>query len=139
MICRKISLSKQHQLLPRPAKTAREYSMKFDSEGFGRRLKEYRIKNHLSQEELAEKIDAVPSSVSHLENGTHAPSLKTLIRLCSAMNIGVDALLCDSLPVTDFYLDKDIASLLADCSKREKQILKDIIIVTKQTLRKYPL
>lgn len=111
--------------------------MKFDSEGFGRRLKEHRIKNHLSQEELSEKIDAVPSSVSHLENGTHAPSLKTLIKLCTALDIGVDALLCDSLPVTGLYLDKDIASLLADCTKREKQILKDILVVTKQTLRKH--
>ena len=109
--------------------------MIFDEQGFGRRLKEYRLKNHLTQEALAEKIDTATSSISHLENGTHTPSLKTLIKLCNALNIGVDDLLADSLPVRSVHLDSDIADLLSDCSPSEKQILKDIIITTKKTLR----
>ena len=44
----------------------------------GERLKEARIKKHMTQEELSEKIDSATSSISHLENGTHSPSLKTL-------------------------------------------------------------
>ncbi len=95
------------------------------------------MKNHLTQEALAEKIDTATSSVSHLENGTHQPSLKTLINLCSALNIGVDDLLADSLPAQSVHLDQDIAELLSDCTPSEKRILKDIIITTKKTIRTY--
>lgn len=109
--------------------------MVFDAAGFGTRLKHHRIKNHLTQDDLAEKIDTATSSISHLENGTHSPSLKTLIKLCNALNIGVDDLLADSLPVRESYLDKDIADLLADCNASEKQIIKDIIITTKKSIR----
>ncbi len=109
--------------------------MEFDAGGFGRRLKQYRIKNHLTQEELAEKINTATSSVSHLENGTHSPSLKTLISLCAVLEIGVDDLLADSLPAKSVYLDGDIAEQLADCSPAEKQIIADIVTELKRTLR----
>ena len=109
--------------------------MTFDAKSFGERLKQFRIKNHLTQDELAEKIDTATSSVSHLENGTHSPSLKTLIKLCKALNTGVDDLLADSLPVRGQYLDHDIAELLSDCTPNEKRILRDIIATAKKTLR----
>ena len=89
----------------------------------------------MTQEELAESIDTATSSISHLENGTHNPSLKTLINLCEVLNIGVDDLLADSLPVESAHLDTDISELLADCTPKEKQIIKDIVIATKKTLR----
>lgn len=110
----------------------------FDSAAFGRRLKAIRKKSGLTQEQLAGRIGTVTSSVSHLENGTHAPSLHTLLKLCDVFNIGVDELLADSLPVKSAYLDKDIAELLADCSPEEKQMIKEIITVTLKTLREYP-
>ena len=109
--------------------------MQFDEQGFGRRLRQFRVKNHLTQEALAERIDTATSSVSHLENGTHMPSLRTLIKLCNVLNIGVDDLLADSLPVKSAHLDSDIAELLEDCTPSEKQIFKEIIITTKKTLR----
>lgn len=42
----------------------------FNAARFGEKLKKYRLKKHLSQMELAEKIDLQTSSASHLENGT---------------------------------------------------------------------
>ena len=109
--------------------------MNFDINGFGRRLKHYRILNHMTQEALAEQVETATSSISHLENGTHTPSLKTLIKLCNVLNIGVDDLLADSLPIRNSYLDKDIEELLSDCKPSEKQIIKDIIITTKKAIR----
>lgn len=109
----------------------------FDAADFGKRLKDFRIKNHMTQEQLADKIGTVTSSISHLENGTHAPSLNTLLRLCNVFGIGVDELLSDSLPVKSNYLDKDIAELISDCTPLEKQMIKEIISVTLSTLRNY--
>ena len=109
--------------------------MLFDAEGFGRRLKQFRVKNHLTQAALAELIDTETSSVSHLENGTHSPSLNTLIRICNALEIGVDDLLADSLPNRSLYLDMDIAKVLENCSNYEKQVIRDVIIALKKSMR----
>lgn len=110
----------------------------FNATQFGKRLKKYRNKKHLSQMQLSELIGSSPASISHLENGTHSPSLETLIKLSTALGVGIDELLADSLPaVTNIHLDKDIAELLSDCTLQEKKILKDIISVTKKTLREH--
>lgn len=102
----------------------------------GERLKEARIKKHMTQEELSEKIDSATSSISHLENGTHSPSLKTLIKICNVLEIGIDALLCDSLSaISSSYLDKDFEKLLSDCTVQEKKLLLRILEVTKKTIR----
>ena len=103
----------------------------------GARLKRYRQKAHLTQEQLAEKIDVATSTIAHAENGTSKPSLPLLLKAANALNITLDQLVCDSLPVAETYLEKDIADLLSDCSLTEKQVIRDIIIATKDTLRKY--
>lgn len=108
----------------------------FNADKFGEKLKKYRIKNHLSQMELAEKIGSATSSVSHLENGTHSPSLETLLRLSQVLNIGIDEMLYDSLPsVKDYHLDKDIQKLFSGCSADEKELLIRILETVKKTLR----
>lgn len=103
----------------------------------GKRLKRYRQKAHLTQEMLADKIDVATSTIAHAENGTSKPSLPLILKVANALNVTVDQLLCDSLPVAETYLEKDIADLLADCSIREKQIIHDIISATKETFRKH--
>ncbi|MCR5398491.1 MAG: helix-turn-helix domain-containing protein [Lachnospiraceae bacterium] len=110
--------------------------MEFDAEGFGMRLKQHRIRNHLTQKALAELINTNTSSISHLENGTHSPSLNTLIKLCSVLEIGVDDLLADSLPNRDVFLDMDISKLLSNCTEFEKQVIRDVIIALKKSLKK---
>lgn len=103
----------------------------------GQRIKKYRIKTHLTQEQLSDKIDVATSTIAHAESGTSKPSLPLLIKLANALNVSLDQLICDSLPVAETYIEKDIADLLSDCSLSEKQIIKDIITVTKETLRKH--
>ena len=102
----------------------------------GIRLKRYRQKAHLTQEMLADKIDVATSTIAHAESGTSKPSLPLLLKVANVLNITLDQLVCDNLPVAETYLDKDIADLLNDCTITEKQIIRDIITVTKDTLRK---
>lgn len=104
----------------------------------GKRIRYYRRKLHLTQEQLADSIDAAVSTVAHAENGSGKPSLPLLIKLSNALNVSLDQLLCDSLPVVSTYIDQDLANLLSDCSLREKRILWDIITAAKESLRKYP-
>ena len=108
----------------------------FNAARFGEKLKKHRLKKHLSQMELAEKIDLQTSSVSHLENGTHSPSLETLLRLSLVLEVGIDEMLYDSLPaVREHHLDKDIQNLFTGCSAEEKELLLRILQTVKQTLK----
>ena len=108
----------------------------FDANKFGERLKAYRLKNHLSQMELAEKIGSSTSSISHLENGTHSPSLETLLRLSQVLNIGIDDILFDSLPaVESVFLDKNTEKIFSDCTITEKRILIKILEAAKKAIR----
>ena len=108
----------------------------FNADRFGEKLKKYRLKKHLSQMELAEKIDLQTSSVSHLENGTHSPSLETLLRLSLVLEVGIDEMLYDSLPaVKEHHLDQDLQNLFIGCSPEEKELLLRILQTVKQTLK----
>ena len=111
--------------------------MELDYTKLGQRIKKYRLQNHLTQEQLAEIIDVATSNISHIERATTQVSLPSLVRIANALNVTLDQLICDSLPIAKVYLEKDIAELLSDCTLQEKQIIKDIISVTKKTLREH--
>ena len=49
----------------------------------GRRVKELRKKQHMTQEALAEKLDISTSFLGHIERGTRVASLETLVKLCT--------------------------------------------------------
>ena len=102
----------------------------------GQLIKAARKQAGLTQMELAEKIDLQTSSVSHLENGTHSPSLETLLRLSLVLEVGIDEMLYDSLPaVKEHHLDKDLQNLFIGCSAEEKELLLRILQTVKQTLK----
>lgn len=54
---------------------------------FGKRLKELRLKNKLTQEELAEKIGLSSKTLSQIEVGNNFVSAETLDLLCNALDI----------------------------------------------------
>lgn len=111
-------------------------NLTLDCKRLGARLKKERIRKHMTQTELSEKANFSVSNISHLEKGTYAPSLKTMIKICNVLEIGIDGLLYDTLSaVSSSYLNKDFAELLADCSAKEKRVLLKILEVTKNTMR----
>ncbi len=53
---------------------------------FGKKVKEYRTKLLLTQEELAEKIGISAKSLSQIELGNNFVSAETLEAICKALN-----------------------------------------------------
>lgn len=101
----------------------------------GKRIKEQRLKMHLTQEKLGEIVDVNTSNISHIERATTQVSLSSLVRIANALDTTLDPLVCDSLQtVAHVYVEQDIANLLNGCSLAEKQIIKDIMIATKKSL-----
>ncbi|MDL2273313.1 helix-turn-helix domain-containing protein [Oscillospiraceae bacterium OttesenSCG-928-G22] len=112
-------------------------SIELDYKQLGGRIKRYRTAAGLTQEQLADKVDVVTSNISHMERATTQVSLPTLVKIANVLGVSLDQLVCDSLPVSESYLEKDFADLLADCTLEEKRMLKDIVIASKRTIREH--
>lgn len=63
----------------------------------GKVLQEYRLKNNLTQNQVAELTDLEPRHISQIERGFSKGSIDTLIKLCNAYHITPDIVLYDLL------------------------------------------
>ncbi|MBR3401836.1 MAG: helix-turn-helix transcriptional regulator [Parasporobacterium sp.] len=59
----------------------------------GKNIKEFRIRNHYSQEEMAEKLYVTRQTVSNYETGRSRPDVDTLIRIAEIYGVGVNNLI----------------------------------------------
>ena len=96
-----------------------------DGKAVGRRIKEAREKRHLTQEELAARIDISPTHVSVIERGTKIPRLDTFVAIANALEVSGDALLLD---VVDHAAESQASDLSAALEGRpweeKRRILK---------------
>jgi len=67
----------------------------------GHKIRKARITYSYTQEQLAELCGISTAFLGHIERGTRAMSLETLITICSVLNISLDYLLLDEIPETD--------------------------------------
>lgn len=68
-----------------------------DYRDMGLRIRTLRKKQHITQETLAERLDISPSFLGHIERGTRAASLETLVKLCRVLNTEPNYLLASSI------------------------------------------
>ena len=93
----------------------------------GKRIKEERLKQDLTQEKLAESVNLTGVYISHIETGTTKPSLETLVNLCNVLNVTPDFLLFDSLHKSKEYLNDEIAGLLKKCTVDDMKLIVRLI------------
>ena len=74
----------------------------------GRRVKELRKKQHMTQEELAEKLDMSASFLGHIERWTRIAILETLVKLCIALETDPNYLLAASTGSLTRHIPDDI-------------------------------
>ncbi len=60
---------------------------------FQEKLLELRKTSHLTQREMAEKLDITQPSYIRYENGTSQPTLETLVKIADIFDVSVDYLL----------------------------------------------
>lgn len=63
----------------------------------GKICQEYRLKNNLTQNQVAELTGLEPRHISQIERGLSKGSIDTLIKLCNAYKITPDIILYDLL------------------------------------------
>ena len=87
------------------------------NEHIGKIYYEYRRKNNLTQNEVAELIGVEPRHISQIERGYSKGSIDTLIRLCDVYKITPDIVLYD-------LLDKDTKNFISVYDEKFKKLSK---------------
>ena len=67
-------------------------SIKLDKYKIGRRLKEIRVKLHLTQQELSDKCNIFQSTYNHYEKGYSLIKIMPIYSICKTYNISMDYL-----------------------------------------------
>lgn len=79
---------------------------------FGQRMSEYRKQYHLTQEQVAEKLNVSPQAVSKWENDATYPDITLLKDIAKMYGVTVDKLLGEEAPLTVINTGKDINKML---------------------------
>lgn len=109
--------------------------MEIDYKSIGMRVNRFREDLGYSQERLSELSGVDNSNISHIERGATKPSLPTLVKLANALDVSMDDLICDSIPAARGAYERMAASILADCSHRELQIITETLLALREVLR----
>ena len=93
----------------------------------GKRIKELRKKNNLTQEYLAEKLNIETRQLSKLETGKHYPSFETIIGLIETFNITFEELVnFDHLDEINI-LKKDMIDLINNFDEKKLSLAYRLI------------
>lgn len=104
-----------------------------DLKAIGTRIKKARESNHLTQEQLAEKVNLSSTHISVVERGIKAPKLETFVDIANALGVTSDFLLMDVLDDSQQItaISIEISEYLKDLPlKEQKRILKIIQILS---------
>lgn len=104
-----------------------------DLKAIGTRIKKARESNHLTQEQLAEKVNLSSTHISVVERGIKAPKLETFVDIANALGVTSDFLLMDVLNDSQQItaISIEISENLKDLPlKEQKRILKIIQILS---------
>ncbi len=93
----------------------------------GKRIREERIKFHLTQEKLAEDINLSPAYVGQIERGERSVTLDKLVKISNRLGVTVDYLLAYSVPLHDDTSYQVFAQLMDGRSEKEKALAINII------------
>lgn len=83
----------------------------------GRICHQYRLKNNLTQNQVAELTGLEPRHISQIERGLSKGSIDTLLKLCNAYKITPDIILYD-------LLDEDLKNYVSIYEENFKRLSK---------------
>lgn len=102
----------------------------------GMRVRMFRRKKGLTQEELAEIVDISVPHMSHIETGNTKLSLPVFVALAEALDIRADDLLYDHPTATSGAALEEIARVLESCTAQQARCIADIAKAAKVAIDK---
>jgi transcriptional regulator with XRE-family HTH domain len=110
--------------------------MQIDYLDIGRRVREERNRQKISQEKLAEMVGVGTTHISHIETGNNIPSMKTFIAIINALNLSSDELLRNHIQKAKHIFEGELSDIIKDCTDEEARIITDTAKALKISLRR---
>ena len=105
-----------------------------DYAALGKRIKNKRIENKLTQEQLGELCELSAAHIGHIERGTRILSVDVLFKIAQVLNVSVDYLLFDS--VENDNILSSIVPILKDSDKNKVKHFLNTIRVLAENIDK---
>ncbi len=93
----------------------------------GKRIKEERLKLHLTQEQLAERTNLSTAYIGQIERAERNVSLDTLVYIANSLSVSIDYLLQDSIKVEDDIILNEVINLLSTKPNSQKFLALDLL------------
>ena len=87
---------------------------------FSEKLKYLRLKENLSQSQLAKKVGITRQALSKYELGISEPNLYTLVKLADYFNCSLDSLVFDTIQLNNTMINLDLDYLLNELDSIQK-------------------
>jgi len=114
------------------SKTDRIYTV--DNIRIGRIIREARLNQRITQEQLSEAVDITPAFIGHIERGSRSLSLPTLAGIANILNIPMSYFFADEEPAPDEKVLNDFMQLVEGRSEKTKTEVLDIVRTALQHL-----
>lgn len=98
-----------------------------DYKRLGERVREERLRLHLTQAQLAEAIDISDTYMGAIERGERCLTLDTLVRLVNRLGVTVDYLLADSVADSDANVMEQFKQIVDQQPLERKQMALNVL------------
>ena len=98
-----------------------------DYKRLGERIREERLRLHLTQAQLAEAVDISDTYMGSIERGERSLTLDTLVRLVNRLGVTVDYLLAVAVPETDSNILDQFKQIVDGQPLERKQMALDVL------------
>jgi len=98
-----------------------------DYKKLGQRIREERLRLHLTQEQLSEAIEISNSYMGQIERGERSLTLDTLIKLVNRLGITIDYLLADYTNIADDHFINQLKQIIDGRDNKQKQMALDVL------------
>ena len=95
--------------------------------GLGERIREGRLRLHLTQAQLAEAVDISDTYMGAIERGERSLTLDTLVRLVNRLGVTVDYLLADSVSDSDANIMEQFKQIIDQQPLDRKQMAINVL------------
>ncbi len=92
----------------------------------GRRIKNARLEQKITQEELADRIDVSVAFMSRIERGASKVNLNRLTQIAENLNLSPGYLLTGSNTASKDYLREDFRQILDKCTPKQQRLIYGI-------------
>jgi transcriptional regulator with XRE-family HTH domain len=93
-----------------------------DYKRLGKRIREERLRLHLTQADLAEAIDISDTYMGAIERGERSLTLNTTVRLVNRLGVSIDYLLADYVSDCDFNIIEQFKQITDHQPLKRKQL-----------------